>query len=102
MLLRVVVDEYSHALEEHPLDAPRGRECFNQNGPAAQWQIWKNERYLQVCEIGEGEIGFRIVDRVGKVFKEKTAYIKNNCKCINDAFKYAESQGYIKFTGTLQ
>lgn len=102
MLLRVVVDEHSHSLEEHPEDAYRIWDCFNQNGAVAQFQIFKNERYLRVCDLGNGEIGFQIVDRVGKVFKERTAYIKENCNCLGDVFKYASRKGYVRFTGPIQ
>lgn len=102
MLQRVVVDEYSHALEEHPLEAPLVWDCLNKNGPNMQFVIWPKQRYLQVCTIDDETIGFRIVDIVDKQAKELTAYIKDNCKCMKDVIKYANRKGYSRFTGTLQ
>lgn len=102
MLNNIVVDPaYSHAVEEHPNSAPIVRTCMENKGPFVQFQIRKGQRYLRVCAIDDSTFGFQIVDRVGKVFKERTAYIKDNCVKVKEVFDYARKQGFPKFTGDL-
>lgn len=103
MLNNVVIDEYSHALEEHPNSAPLVHECMRNKGPYIQFQIHQNERYLRICLIDEnkGIIGFQIVDIVENVAKEKTAYIKKGLKCIKDIFDYAGRNNLVRFKGGL-
>lgn len=68
-----------------------------------QFQIEKNKRYLRVCIIDEqaGLIGFQIVDIVNRIAKERTAYIKENIRCIQDLLKYIRQMGYPRFKGSL-
>ena len=104
LLTAVVIDPaYSHALEEHPIDAPVVRECFNQKGAYMQFQIEPKHRYLRVCLIDEvvGIIGFQIVDIVDKVAKERTAYIKEEIHSIKQLLEYIRRLGYPRFTGGL-
>lgn len=103
-LSKVVIDPtYSHAMEEHPVDAPIVRKCFEQKGAYMQFQVQRNRRYLRVCLINEtaGLVGFQIVDIVDKVAKEKTAYIKESIKNIRDLLNYADRMGYPRFRGPL-
>lgn len=81
---KVIVDEYSHAAKEHPEDMPAVRNCLNSG------QTWKRiyrapdwkDRYLRVCYDGR-DIIFQIVDKIGKVFKERTAYIRDDISDLN-------------------
>lgn len=98
---RVVVDDYSHALEEHPNSAPIVRQCFENKGPMVTFVVYKNERWLQVCKIDAKTFGFRLVDKVGKEYKELTAYIKDNFKCDADVWNYQRIRNLIKFNGSL-
>lgn len=68
-----------------------------------QFQIEPKKRYLRVCIIDEaaGLIGFQIVDMVGKVAKERTAYIKESIHNIQDLLKYIREMGYPRFKGPL-
>lgn len=103
ILSRVVIDDYSHALEEHPNSAPLVHECMRNNGPYMQFQIFKGKRYLRICIVDEkkGLIGFQIVDIVGKEAKELTAYIKDGCTSIQDVLRYVSRMGYARFKGAL-
>jgi len=108
LLTNVTIDpSYSHALEEHPTEAPIVQECLNTKGAYMQFQIEKNKRYLRACIVDEvaGIIGFQIVDLVkeGKkiVSKERTAYIKDGIRCIRDLLDYARRMGYPRFKGPL-
>lgn len=104
MLTNVVLDPaYSHALEEHPLDAPIVQQCFAQKGAYMQFQIEPKKRYLRVCIVDEakGLIGFQIVDIVNRVAKERTAYIKDKITCIRELLDYVRRMGYPRFTGPL-
>lgn len=98
-----MIDSHSHALEEHPNTAPLVHECMKDKGPYMQFQINKNERYLRICLVDEeaGQIGFQIVDIVGKEAKELTAYVKNNVNSIRDVLDYALRNGYCRFKGSL-
>jgi len=102
-LSNVVVDEYSHAMEEHPDTAPMVHDCFSTKGAYMTFQVEKNKRYLRVCLIDEytGLIGFQIVDIVGRIAKEKTAYIKENLRCIKDMLNYVQRMGYPRYTKPL-
>jgi hypothetical protein len=68
-----------------------------------QFQIHPRERYLRVCIVDEevGTIGFQIVDIVGRVAKERTAYIKEELTCVKDVLNYVAKRGWHKFTGPL-
>lgn len=104
IMTRVTIDPtYSHALEEHPQDAPIVRECLEKQGPYMQFQVQKNKRYLRVCIIDEkaGLIGFQIVDIIGKIAKERTAYIKDEIRNIKDLLDYVGKMGYPRFKGDL-
>lgn len=101
ILSRVVIDDHSHALEEHPNSAPIVHECMRTKGPYMQFQIWKGQRYLRVCVIDDTTIGFQIVDIIGREAKEVTAYIKDNCTCIKDVLDYVRKMGYARFKGAL-
>lgn len=103
MLSNVVVDSHSHALEEHPNSAPLVHECLNEKGAYMSFQIFPKERYLRICIVDEelGIIGFQIVDIVGKFAKERTAYIKEDLRCIKDVLNYVAKKGWTKFTGPL-
>lgn len=104
ILTAVAIDPaYSHALEEHPEDAPLVRECLNRDGPYMQFQIIPKQRYLRVCVIDsdKGVIGFQIVDIINKVAKERTAYIKDSIHNIRELLDYVGRQGYCRFKGTL-
>jgi len=95
----VVVDPtYSHAVEEHGEQALLVRECLKRDGPYVTFQIDPGRRYLRVCILEDQSIGFQIVDAVGKMMKERTAYIKDNFTCIKDIFDYARRMGYPRFT----
>lgn len=99
----VVIDSYSHAMEEHPIEAPIVHACFDQKGPYIQFQVEPKKRYLRVCLIDpdNGILGFQIVDIVNKIAKERTAYIKDRITSLKDLFDYARKMGYTKFTGKL-
>lgn len=104
MLLKVVVDPaYSHALEEHPYDAPIIWDCMAKKGAYMQFQIEPHKRYLRVCVIDEvvGIIGFQIVDIVNRVAKERTAYIKDEIHNVRQLLDYAERNHYPRFKGPL-
>lgn len=104
ILSRVTIDPaYSHALAEHPDSAPLVHECMNEKGPYMQFQIDPKKRYLRVCIIDEdaGLIGFQIVDIVGRVAKERTAYVKDGFKTIRDVLDWAGRRGYCRFKGAL-
>lgn len=101
LLNNVVVDSYSHALEEHPNSAPRVWECLHKNGPYMQFQIIPGKRYLRICVIDDETIGFQIVDIVGKVAKERTAYIKDGISNIRQLLDWAFKRGYCRFKGAL-
>ena len=104
MLANVVIDPaYTHALEEHPQDAPIVRECLAQRGAYMQFQIERNKRYLRVCIIDEtaGVIGFQIVDIVNRIAKERTAYIKDTICNIKELLDYVGKNGYVRFKGPL-
>lgn len=94
---------YSHALEEHPEDAPIVWECFAQKGAYIQFQIEAKKRYLRVCIIDEinGILGFQIVDIINKAAKERTAYIKDRLHNIRELLEYAKQNHYPRFTGPL-
>lgn len=92
---------YTHALEEHPDTAPLVRSCLDRNGPYMQFQIIPKQRYLRVCIIDDGIIGFQIVDIVNRVAKERTAYIKDTIHNIKELLRYAEKLGYPRFKGVL-
>jgi hypothetical protein len=99
LMKAVVIDpSYSHALEEHPDSAAIVWQCFNDKGQTAAFQIEPGKRFLRICMIDEVTVGFEIVDIVGKIAKEKTAYIKDGLKSLNDVFKYAQKMGYARFT----
>ena len=95
----VVVDpSYSHALEEHPDEAPIVWDCLASKGQYVAFQVDPGRRYLRVCLIDDETIGFQIVDFVGKKMMEKTAYIRDELKCVKDIFDYARRMGYARFT----
>jgi len=101
MLNKVVVDSYSHALEEHPNSAPKVWECLHKNGPYMQFQVIPGKRYLRICLIDDETIGFQIVDIVGKIAKERTAYIKDEIRSLPELLKWAFNRGYCRFKGVL-
>lgn len=101
MLNKVVVDSYSHALEEHPNSAPKVWECMHKNGPYMQFQVIPGKRYLRICLIDDETIGFQIVDIVGKIAKERTAYIKDEIRTLPDLLRWVGQRGYCRFKGAL-
>lgn len=101
MLNKVVVDSYSHALEEHPNTAPKVWECLHKKGPYMQFQVIPGKRYLRICLIDDDTIGFQIVDIVGKVAKERTAYIKDEIRSLPELLRWAIRRGYCRFKGAL-
>lgn len=104
LLTNVMIDEkYSHALEEHALEAPIVRDCLSKKGAYMAFQIVPKHRYLRVCLIDEvaGIIGFQIVDIVNRVAKERTCYIKDTIHSIRDLLEYVRKLGYPRFKGPL-
>jgi len=102
ILLVVEIDpSYSHSLEEHPDTAPLVHQCLNQKGAYVTFQIEKNKRYLRACVIDDNTIGFQIVDVIKRVAKERTAYVREDFKCIKDIFDYAKRMNYARFKGTF-
>jgi len=101
MLQSVVIDpNYSHAMEpgKHADTAPIVHKCLSEKGQYAAFEVDKGKRYLRVCLIDEHTIGFQIVDIINKVAKEKTAYIREDCKCIQDVFDYIRRMHWTRFT----
>jgi len=90
-------------MEEHPEDALLIHNCFMEKGAYMAFQIEPKKRYLRVCIVDEevGLIGFQIVDIVGRVAKERTAYIKDGIKNIRELLDYAAKNGYCRFKGPL-
>ena len=103
LLLRaVVIDKtYSHALIEHPDSAEIVWNCFADKGAYITFQIEPGKRFLRVCLVNDTTVGFQIVDIVGKVAMEKTAYIKEGIKCLKELFEYAKRMGYPRFNKGL-
>lgn len=94
-LRAVVVDlSYTHAHVEHPDTAPIVRECLKKNGEYLILEVDPWNRYIRVCLIDPTTIGFQIVDIVGRIAKERTAYIKDSIKNINELFDFAAKNGY--------
>lgn len=101
LLENVVIDDYSHAMERHPETAMLVRDCFTQKGAYATFQVEKNKRYIRICLIDQQTIGFQVVDIVGKIAKERTAYIKDNMRSIQQVLDDMWNKGYPRFKGPL-
>lgn len=98
ILQAVVIDSaYTHAMEEHSDTADIVHECLKKNGQYIAFQIERGKRYLRVCLIDAKTIGFQIVDIVGKIAKERTAYVKDTIKSLKELFDYARRMGYPRF-----
>lgn len=74
----VVVGKYSHGNAKHA-DAPLVRACLKDRGTRMQWQSGLNKnRYIFICNFGDGRYGFQVAEVIGDKLEEITAYIKHD------------------------
>jgi hypothetical protein len=103
LVTNVIVDpNYSHADERHPKEAPLVRRCLDQRGPYMNFLVDRAlQRYLRVC-IGDGWVGFQIVDKIKGKFFERTAYFRSGMKTIQDLNRYIRNSTYTRYKGLIQ
>lgn len=85
----------SHAEQEHPETYKLVRKCLQDKGPYMSFRITRT-RFLRVCLVEDGKIGFQILDIEGDVVKEVTCYIKERMHSLGEVLKYASRQGYVR------
>ena len=99
----VIVDDYSHSELEHPLDQPVVRKCLDDPHTWKQdFRTTTSGRFLRVCWDDQRHIVFQVIDRVGQLLKEKTAYIRKDFHTPTDVVKYVERVGYSRIKGGLR
>ena len=98
----VIVDDYSHSAIEHPLDQPTVRRCLSDKNTLKQdFTTPQPGRYLRTCYDGQ-HVVFQVIDRVGSVLKEKTAYIRGDFRNMSDVTRYVDRVNYYRIPGGLK
>lgn len=82
----------SHAIERHGADAVSVKNCLNQNGPAQVWYQPTNQRWANICQVGD-LFGMQITNGIGD---EITAFIKNKMRRLDQVEQYLTNRGYVR------
>lgn len=91
-----VVYAGSHADLKHPSDSEFVHQCIDKGRPTMIFLAFGSDnRYLRMCDLGNGKVGIQVLDKIGEQFKERTAYIKNNLHSLRDAMRWAQDSGHI-------
>lgn len=89
--IALAVTYSTHAVLKHGSDAWDVRNCINKNGALEIWTNPATGRDALICQLGKGLFGIQIL----KGNEEKTAFVKEKLKRLEQVRNYLSNTGYI-------
>jgi len=87
--------ERSHAAKHGESVAEQVRHCLHNDGPVQVWRRGSN-RYLHLCDLGDGRYGLQVIDRTRNGYDEITAFIKDKMCRLSQVEGYLQNSGAVR------